>query len=709
MRLFKFNKMAIINTLREKMGRLVVVVVGFSILAFVLTDLLGPQSSILGTDKREVGSIDGESISQEEFATIVENLKQYYGFTSSDPASNQFIRQQAWDQLINDIAFTKKLDALGLEIGTEERIDMVQGNNISPSISNFFQQFLGTTEKAQIKEFLSQITLYGPEAQFYFANAEQQAMVQRRREKFLNLLSKTSYVTLAEAQKAYTAQLGFVDVDYLYVPFNALTNDEIGEISEADLRSYYDDHREDYEVEETRSLEYVSFPVIPSAEDSASYRQQMQDIKNTLASGVNDSSYAMSMTEQGLGFTTYDPSALPLALADNLTELKAGDIVGPNLQNGVYSLQKVTDIVDTEDEFARASQIVFYLQNRSATEKGEIRTTANNVLRRLRKGEKFDDLAREYSDGDFSTGGGDLGWIKKGSSQIADIEDVVFGAKRTGLVNRLIEKNDKIYIINVSKTKISKRYKVAQVIIEMVPSYETTNQVYIQAAEFAASVDDVESFRNQAAEEGYSVFSGTRIDKNEVAVGRLENARSLVTWLYSEAQLEDVKDFDLENEYAVAVYSDKTEEGVQPFSEVRSTIEEIVTEQKKAEYIKNKLSTISGSLSAKASAYGESVQVFEDQTLRLEDNNLGSLGIAPEAIGAAFALQNPGDQTSAYEVDGLGIVMLELKSKSEAAQIGDYTTYENQLLSNQINQIQTKLVSALKEKIEVIDERYKYF
>lgn len=112
------------------------------------------------------------------------------------------------------------------------------------------------------------------------------------------------------------------------------------------------------------------------------------------------------------------------------------------------------------------------------------------------------------------------------------------------------------------------------------------------------------------------------------------------------------------------------------------------------------MSTISGSLSAKASAYGESVQVFEDQTLRLEDNNLGSLGIAPEAIGAAFALQNPGDQTSAYEVDGLGIVMLELKSKSEAAQIGDYTTYENQLLSNQINQIQTKLVSALKEKLK---------
>lgn len=709
MRLFKFKKMAIINTLREKMGRLLVVVVGFSILAFVLTDLLGPQSSILGTNKREVGSIDGESISQEEFATIVENLKQYYGFTGSDPASNQFIREQAWDQLINDIAFTKKLDAIGLEIGTEERIDMVQGNNISPVISNFFQQFLGTTDRAQIKEFLSQITLYGPEAQFYFSNAEQQAMVQRRREKFISLLTKTSYVTLAEAQKGYQAQLGFADVDYLYVPFSAVTSEQIGELSEAELRSYYDENQEDYKVEETRSLEYVSFPVIPSAEDSASYRQQMQDIKETLESGVNDSTYAMSMTEQGLGFTTYDPSALPLALADNLDQLNVGDIVGPNLQNGIYSVQKVSDIVSTDDEFARASQIVFYLQNRSATDKGEIRTTANNVLRRLRNGEKFDDLAREYSDGDFSTGGGDLGWFKKGSNQTSDIEDVVFGATRTGLVNQLIEKNDKIYIVNVTKTKVSKRYKVAQIIIEMVPSYETTNEMYLQAAEFAASVNGLENFRSQAAEEGYSVFSGTRIDKNEVAVGRLDNARSLVTWLYSEAQMEDVKDFDLENEYVVAVYSDKTEEGVQPFSEVRSTIEELVIREKKAAYIKNKLGTLSGNVAAKANAYGASAQIFENQTIRLEDNSLGTLGDAPEAIGATFALQNSGEQTAAYEVDGLGIVMVELKSKSEAAQIGDYTAYENQLLNQSAVAVQSKLVNALKEKIEVVDERYKYF
>ena len=38
--------MAIISTLRDKMGKFLVVVVGFSIAAFVLGDILGPNSSI---------------------------------------------------------------------------------------------------------------------------------------------------------------------------------------------------------------------------------------------------------------------------------------------------------------------------------------------------------------------------------------------------------------------------------------------------------------------------------------------------------------------------------------------------------------------------------------------------------------------------------------------------------------------------------------
>lgn len=701
--------MAIINTLREKMGKLLVVVVGLSIMAFVLTDLLSNNSSLFGGNSQFVGEIDGQVITQEEFANIVDNLKRYYGLTTTNDGSLQFIREQAWNQLVRDIAFGNKLNELGLEIGTNERIDMVQGNNLSPSMLQFFEQFVGATDQASIKQFLSQLPAYGPEAQFYFANAEQQAMIQRREQKFVNLLAKTGYVTLEEAKQAYKAQFEISDVEYMYVPFASVSDDQIGEISDSEVRAYLSANEEDYSVEETRSVQYVRFPVVPSADDSASYQAQMADIRNALESNDNDSSYAISVTEQGIGFSTYDPSALPTAAADNLKTLKKGDIIGPDLQSGIYSIHKISDIVPSEDQFARVSQIVFNLAGKTPTDQQAVRKTANDVLRQIRGGESFDVLARQYSEGENSTAGGDLSWVKKGDSRIADIEDEVFRRTRKGLIPRLIEKNDKVYVVNVTETKISNRYKVATIIVEMTPSFETENQVYIEAAEFASAAYGAEEFNNVAAENGYSVFSAADIDKNAAAAGALENGRQIVSWLYGEASMGDVKDFDLDNEYIVAVYDGQTDEGVQDIEDVRADIEKILREEKKAEFIKSKMASLSGSVAEIAAAYGEEAKIYNDNSVSLNSNSLLNVGTAPEAIGAALALVNAGDKTKPIVADALGVVVVQLKSKSTAADIGDYTSYENQLLSSAQNAVNSKLTQSVIDRVEVTDSRYKFY
>ncbi|PWL29755.1 peptidylprolyl isomerase [uncultured Roseivirga sp.] len=701
--------MSIINTLREKMGRLLVVVVGFSILAFVLTDLATNQN-LFGGGARNVGEIDGEEISQEDFSVMVDNAMRSYGYPTGNPQLTQYMRDQVWQQLINQVAFSNKLEQLGLEISKNERVDMVQGKNLSPVMQNFFNQYLGSTNQADIKNFLANINMYGPEAQFYFANAESQAMSSRQSQKFESLLTKTQYVTLAEAQREYRSQFTISDVDYLHVPFSSVSDDQVGQVTDREIQNYLNDNKERYTVDESKDLEYVSFPVVPSAADSAMYREQMSEIRAAFEDETtNDSTYALSMTEQGIGFTTYDPSALPNSLANNLTTLSKGDIVGPELQNGIYTIHKISDILPTETAFARASQIVFYLQGKTPSEKSNVRQTAREVLRRINNGEAFEALAREYSDGQFSTSGGDLGWIRETDSKVADVKDEVFGARRTGLINRLIEKNDKIYIINVSQTAIKQRYKVAQVIVEMVPSYETSNEVYLQAAEFAASVSDAEEFREYAANNGYSVFQGTKIDKNANSIGQLTNARQVVTWLYGEASIDDVNEFDLDNEYVVAVYTNETEEGVQSIEEVRAEITQILKNQKKADFIKSKLSSLSGSVNEMATAYGPEAQYFAKQNVKMEDTSLGNLGVAPEAIGAASGLQNPGDKTSPKVIEGSGVVVIQLNARSEASELGDYTLYENELLQEAANRIAQSLFLSITDKIEVTDQRYKYF
>jgi len=402
--------MAIINTLREKMGKLLVVVVGFSILAFVLTDFLSQNSSLFGGG-RNVGEIDGEEVSQEVFATYVQNATAGYGATT--PQFTQLIRDNIWNSLVANTAYSNRLNELGLEIGNNERVDMVQGKNISNSMNDFFLRNLGSNDVPSIKNFLSQLNLYDPRVQASFANAEQQAMFERTIEKFENMLAKTEYATLADAQKAYQEQLGFSNVDYVFVPYATVTDAQIGQITDAEIRKYLSENADDFKVDETRDIDYVSFPVVPSTSDSAGYLADVESYKRQLVSSENDSTYATSITEQGVGFTTYDPTALPLQIADNLSSLKVGDVVGPELANGIYTLHKLSGIVPTDSEFARASQIVFNIGGMSAAEVVGVRKTANDVLRKARNGESFEDLAREYSQGAYNNVGGDMGWIKK--------------------------------------------------------------------------------------------------------------------------------------------------------------------------------------------------------------------------------------------------------------------------------------------------------
>lgn len=689
------------------MGKLLIVVVGLSIVAFVLGDLLGQNSSLLG-NSRNVGEIDGEEISQEDFATMVQNAQRNAGYPSGNPQIMQFLRDQVWNSIVADVAYSNKLDELGLEIGPNERVDMVQGRNLSPEMGNFFLQRIGSNDPSSIKQYLASIE-FDPNEQNLFASYERNAMVQRTIQKFENLLAKTEYVTLAEAQKVYQEQLGFRSVEYLSVPFSSVSNEQIGTIPDNEIRAYLQSHEDEFTVEETRDVDFVSFPVIPSAKDTADYDRQMADIKARLESGDNDSIYAMSITEQGSGFSEYDPTALPIPVADKLTSLKEGDIIGPDLENGIYTIHKLTEIVPTDSEFARASQIVFNIAGLSAADVAGVKTKANDILRQIRNGADFADMAREHSQGAYNNVGGDTGWMKKGDTRTTDIEEAVFGTTRKGLIRRLVETTNNIYILNVTEPKIKNRYKVAQVIVELTPSTQTIDAVYRQAGLFASDVSSTDEFNDYAAENGYAVFNGNGIDKNAISIGRLTNARQIVSWLYGEATMGDVKDFDLDNEYIVAVYRDKRDEGVQSLEDVRIQIAGKLMNDKKAEFIKAKINGLSGTVSAMASAYGPEASVYSNGALKLADVSLSNAGVAPEAIGAAFALKNVGDKTKAYVVDNQGVVVVELKSVSAAAEIGDYTSYENQILQAAFAAIQGKLRQAVVDRVEVVDERYKFF
>jgi peptidyl-prolyl cis-trans isomerase D len=328
--------MALINKLRNKMGTVIVVAVGFAIISFVLADLLGPNSSLFGGQDNSVGEIAGQTVMVQEYQTAIDVLSDKFSLRNGrrpTDAENSGIREQAWEKLISDIAFNQEFRELGLVVTEEEEVDMVQGKNIHPDlISAFTNPETGEFDKTSIIQFLSNIGNMPVQNQAMWYSMEEDILTGRRRIKYDNLLVKSSYATLEESIRHYEEQTSVAEVKYLYVPYYAV-GDSLVQVSDAELRDYLNEHAAEYQVDESRSMKYVTFPIVPSAADSTDFKMELEEIKQEFASIADDSIYAQANTEFGTPFRAYTVDALPSILQGDYENLAVGLVYGPFIEN----------------------------------------------------------------------------------------------------------------------------------------------------------------------------------------------------------------------------------------------------------------------------------------------------------------------------------------------------------------------------------------
>lgn len=257
--------MALIGTLRNKMTKVVVGFVAVAIAAFVLNDLFGSgPTSVFSGSGNTVGEIDGNSISYETFQSAVQDRENNYILNfNRQPTERErpTLRQQAWDQLISQYAITPQYEKVGIKVTGDEEWDIIQGKNVDENIKLSFTDSSGNFNRNSLISYLQSLDAQpiNSEPRIRWNNFRASLVPGRARIKFENLLIKTSYVTEAESEREYHLQNDVVETKYVYVPFY-LMSDTLVTATDAELRTYYGNHKEKYKTGALRSLQYVSFP-----------------------------------------------------------------------------------------------------------------------------------------------------------------------------------------------------------------------------------------------------------------------------------------------------------------------------------------------------------------------------------------------------------------------------------------------------------------
>ncbi len=700
--------MSLISKIRERTGLIVGAVAIGLILFLVGGDLLGPSSQLLGGPDKEIGEIAGEEITIDEYQQAVNEMEaNFYLQTRRNPSEGEKngLRQQAWDKLIADVAFTKQFDKLGIKVTEQELVDMVQGNNIAPGIlQSFTNPETGEFDRNQLVGYLQNMPQLPQEQQISWRMYEKNLNESRARLKYEGLLLNANFVTTQEAKQLYEGENTIASVKYLYVPTLAIPDSTV-QVSDQELTAYMQEHPKEFEQEAGRAIQYVTFPVVPSEQDVAAFEEELDQLKQELSEASNDSIFASINTDgdPAQSFRRYRADELPSYVARQ-GNLSPGAVVGPIQEGEVYRLYKVSDVLEDTVANARARHILFQTDEENKSEK---RKEAQDVLRQLSDGADFAALAQEHSDDGSASRGGDLGWFPEGR-MVEPFEEAVFSAKETGLINRLIETEYGYHIIDVTDLPTRQMYEVATIERELYPSDATRDQAYRLADLFDSQVDDLESFTQQAQQDSLEVQTAEDLLPNAENVPGLGEARQVVRWAFKDASVGDVSEvYELEDAYVVAALTGKREKGTAQLKDVREQVLANVRGRKKAEQIAEKLRELSGSLEERKEAYGGNANVYTADELKLSSNTLPNVGFAAQAVGRAFAL-NEGEVSEPIITEN-GVVVIELQSITPAPEIADYATYKEQLQQQQGPRTSTNIAQAVREAADIEDERYKFY
>ena len=276
--------MGVMTKFRDNTGIILWILIGSFGLLWVVMDVFDPNALMMGP--RTLGSVNGEAISYEEYNGRVQYYSNAYSQQTGQSMNSELrasYESQVWEEIVSAKLLEQKMDELGITVTDDELLDMVYGENPDPLIRQYFQREDGTIDPFMVQNVLSD-EQYSQEA----IAIELQLRQKRRQEKLSNYITSGLQVTQTEIEREFVWRNTFAELEYLRFPYSDVNESAI-QIPDTDLYSYYNANKELYTQEKSYRANYVRFSTLPTSEDSAIIREELENLRTDFAIAESDS------------------------------------------------------------------------------------------------------------------------------------------------------------------------------------------------------------------------------------------------------------------------------------------------------------------------------------------------------------------------------------------------------------------------------------
>ncbi|WP_445453859.1 SurA N-terminal domain-containing protein [Flavobacterium sp. 25HG05S-40] len=702
--------MAVLAKIRNRSG-LLLLAIGFALLAFVIQDLFNSGLKSMSTD---VGSVNGKDISFEDFRIKVGNTEKNAQNQGQNMTSMQ-ASNQVWNQEVNIALLSAEFEKLGLRVGEKHIMEVFKND---PSIGQN-QMFLNAAGKFDLNKFKDYFKA-SPEGMQILKDKEKDAELNAKYTIYNSLVKGAMYTTATEGKFKYEAENNKVNFDFVMVPFSSIKDSDV-KITDEEIVAYMKTKEKKFKSEGSREVDYVLIQEKPSAQDEAEIKKNVDalllpSVRYNKETGKNDTiagfrsvtdiaDFVNANSDIPFDSTYISKQDLPAEFAEQLFNLPAGEVYGPYMFNNYYALSKA--LGRKAGAKVKSSHILISwvgaerAQPKEKRTKEEAKVKAEGILAQaVANPGMFQMLAMTMSeDPSVQQNGGDMGFISKDTGFAKGYKDFVFN-NPVGKIG-LAETEFGYHIINVTDKQDA--VKLATIAQKIEPSEATNDKTYTQATKFEMDAAN-KDFAALVKEMKLTSNPAVRVKAIDENFGSIANQRQIVKWAFDgDTKIGSVKRFEVVNMgHIIAKLKSVAEKGLMSAEEARPQVENILKNKKKAEKIMAKMK----GTSLDAIAATNKVTVMNALDLTIENPNVPGAGFEPKVVGNAFT-SKVGQVSKPIEGNS-GVYVVNTKAVTKAPKIQKYDDYINKVKQQVVN-YSGRVMPALKNDADIIDNRADFY
>ena len=708
--------MAILQKIRDRSG-LLIAVIGVALLAFILGDLLTSGNTFLRKYQDKAFVVDGDLVSTQEYFDRVSEWEDFQkmisGESSLDESATSQIRDIVYQQMVKERILDSQAKKLGLTVSKEEINDLVHGDVISPLLQQlplFVDPQTGQFDKSTLLNFLSTIntdeSMLPPEQiamvrqyKSIWLFVENLIKYQRLEEKYGSLLSSAVMVNDVEAKTTFDQTQQSADLIYVVQNYYTIA-DSVASVTDAEIKKFYNENQNLFKASNPRAkLTYFTKEIVPSDEDFDEVEKATSEVYEKLLTTTNAAAVVSDYSDAPFVDAYISANLLSPDERSFVQSAEVSDVYGPFRDGDSFKLYKYLGktiapdsvklrMIGLPENMANDSLVTAYIDSLHIV---------------IKEGKDFAEVANELNP---QSNGGEVGWVREidlvqaGPNVAQDIFSIP-----TGSVSKIKMPGQQSLIYVEEKTNPVEKYKLAVVNMPVIVSDKTQNNIDNELNQLVSEPDIRDNFTQLAQEKGYNVIPSQTVGATDHMLAQMQGSRQVINWALNEKE-GAIKKFDLSRNRIVARVDKIIPAGVLPLSEVSDNIRSLLLNDKKAEKI---ISDLDSKNLSTLEEYAAAMDSKIDSVKFVDFNTSNITNLGNEPVLNAYAAYAPLNTIVGPLKGNMGVFVIDVINREQVE--GEYNAEDQKIAmhSNAIYRLQNQAIEVLKDKMKVVDNRYKFY